>query len=478
MSHKPIIATKTSFVLSEKVCFSGLSFAIHYGQRVAIMGDNGSGKTSLLKMLVGELNPTDGYIGIPVDARLAYVPQVIADRGKNSGGQALIEKLKKSLLKEPNCLLLDEPTNHLDGHNRDFMLSTINQWPHTLVVVSHDEELLRGRFDCIIELSQGETHIFHGSHADYQHERSCKQAALHRSIQKLTQEKNHAHQALMREQARAKSSRLMGEKNIRQRKWPTIVSKSKFGRAQEAHGQKVKAIQQQREDALALLASMRVPEIIKPHFHLSASTPKSGSVISIANGSIGYQSALVNNIYMNIRTSERVALLGDNGSGKTAFAKAIFGDTDVWAEGQWLRPKNHEIGWLDQHYQSLNTNKTVLNTLWDTRPDFTVGEIRKHLNDFLFRKNEDVDKMVGCLSGGELARLSLCVIAAKMPRLIVLDEVTNNLDRATKQHVVEVLKEYPSAMLIISHDRSFLQAIGIHRYFSIEHGTIRELNQP
>lgn len=478
MSHKPIIATKISFVLSEKVCFSGLSIAVHYGQRIAIIGDNGSGKTSLLKMLMGELSPTDGNIRVPADARLAYVPQLITQRGKNSGGQALLHTLENALQKKPNCLLLDEPTNHLDKHNRDFMLSMIDDWPHTLMVVSHDEELLHGRFDYIIELSKEKTHVFHGCYRDFLHERACKRDALSQSIHKLTQEKRQAHQDLMREQKRAKSSRLMGEKNIRQHKWPTIVSKAKMGRSQEVHGQKVKAIKDQREHALAMLASMRVPEVIKPHFHLGTSLAKSGPVISIAGGSMGYQNPLVKDIFMTVRAGEKVALLGENGCGKTAFAKAIVGDPEVFVEGQWLLPKTEEIGWLDQHYQTLHQKKTVLNTVWDIRPDFTMHEIRKHLNDFLFRKNEDVQKMVSSLSGGELARLSLCAIAAKTPRLVVLDEITNNLDRATKQHVVEVFKEYPSAMLIISHDMSFLQAIGIHRYFSIEHGTIHELNQP
>jgi ATPase subunit of ABC transporter with duplicated ATPase domains len=116
---------------------------------------------------------------------------------------------------------------------------------------------------------------------------------------------------------------------------------------------------------------------------------------------------------------------------------------------------------LDQHYGTLSPEKTVLETIAELVPTWTHIEVRRHLNDFLFRKNEEVNSLVAQLSGGEKARLSLAQIAAKTPKLLILDEITNNLDLETKEHVAQVLRAYPGAMIIISHDADFLEGIGI-----------------
>lgn len=130
--------------------------------------------------------------------------------------------------------------------------------------------------------------------------------------------------------------------------------------------------------------------------------------------------------------------------------------------------KPEDIGYLDQHYGTLNPDKTVLETIADLVPHLPHAEIRRHLNDFLFRKNEEVNALVSTLSGGEKARLSLAQIAAKTPKLLILDEITNNLDLETKEHVTQVLKAYPGAMIIISHEADFLEEIGISEVVDVE----------
>ena len=144
-----------------------------------------------------------------------------------------------------------------------------------------------------------------------------------------------------------------------------------------------------------------------------------------------------------------MAIRGDNGSGKTTLIKAILNDPSVLKSGDWHVPNREDIGYLDQHYGTLDPHKTVTETIHGLVPTWAHGEIRKHLNDFLFRKNEEVNAFVKTLSGGEKVRLSLAQIAAKTPRLLVLDEITNNLDLETRDHVIQVLKEYPGAMLVI-----------------------------
>lgn len=130
--------------------------------------------------------------------------------------------------------------------------------------------------------------------------------------------------------------------------------------------------------------------------------------------------------------------------------------------------KREDVGYLDQHYATLNPDKTVLETIEDLVPAWPHSETRRHLNDFLFRKNEEVNALVSTLSGGEKARLSLAQIAAKTLKLLILDEITNNLDLETKEHVVQVLKAYPSAMIVISHDVDFLTEIKIHEVLDVE----------
>ena len=126
------------------------------------------------------------------------------------------------------------------------------------------------------------------------------------------------------------------------------------------------------------------------------------------------------------------------------------------------------IGYLDQHYSTLNAQKTVLEVIQDCVLNWSHADIRKHLNDFLFRKNEEINTTVLNLSGGEKVRLSLAQIAASTPKLLILDEITNNLDLETRDHVIQILKDYPGAMVVISHDAEFLLSIGVTANYEIK----------
>jgi ATPase subunit of ABC transporter with duplicated ATPase domains len=128
------------------------------------------------------------------------------------------------------------------------------------------------------------------------------------------------------------------------------------------------------------------------------------------------------------------------------------------------------MGHLDQHYAPLDPAQTAAELVGGLRGDWTYAECRKHLNDFLFRKNEEVNTPVARLSGGERARLSLALIAAQTPRLLLLDEVTNNLDLETREHVLEVLKGFPGAILVVSHDVDFLERLGVEETITIGKG--------
>jgi ATPase subunit of ABC transporter with duplicated ATPase domains len=436
---------------------------IPYGSRIAIIGRNGCGKTTLLKILNGMVEPISGDVLIADDVIVGFVPQIVEEFDSLSGGQRLNAAVTQALSLEPNVLLLDEPTNHLDHRNRKSLMRMLQNYPGTLIVVSHDTELLRHCIDTLWHIDNGKIHVFSGNYDDYIREIRNRRSSLEQEITRLDRQKKDMHHALMKEQKRAAKSKAKGEKSIHQRKWPTIVSTAKAGRAEETSGLKKSAIDHKKQNLTEQLSNLRLPEIIVPKFSLNSADIGDRTIVSISDGKVGYagQVTLLQKISLSISSRDRIAIQGDNASGKSTLIKAIMDDTCVIKSGNWYAPKISDIGYLDQHYGTLSAKKTVLETIAELVPTWTHIEVRRHLNDFLFRKNEEVNALVRTLSGGEKARLSLAQIAAKTPKLLILDEITNNLDLETKEHVAQVLKAYPGAMIIISHDADFLEEIGI-----------------
>ena len=454
MMHKPIQIKDFDLSFPHKACFENFNCQIPYGSRIAIIGRNGSGKSTLLKM-IASLCGEDVVVG--------YVPQVIIDHTDLSGGQRLNKAVTEALSLDPNVLLLDEPTNHLDIRNKKSLMRMLQNYPGTLVVVSHDKELLRQCTDTLWHIDHGKVHIFSGNYDDYMREIKLKRASIEGELELLSRQKKDMHHKLMQEQQRSSKSKAKGQKSIDQRKWPTVVSNAKAGRAEETSGRKKSAIDKRKSDLTESLSDLRLPEIIVPKFSLESYDTGRGVVIQISNGSVSYVEGqpILSGITLSLQSGERTAITGDNGSGKSTLIKAILGDESVCKTGEWHVIKREDVGYLDQHYSTLHPDKTVLETIADLVPHLPHTEIRRHLNDFLFRKNEEVNALVRTLSGGEKARLSLAQIAAKTPKLLILDEITNNLDLETKDHVIQVLKSYPGAMIVISHEADFLEEIGI-----------------
>jgi ATPase subunit of ABC transporter with duplicated ATPase domains len=472
MNHKPIFFQNVGLSFPQKVCFEGFTTQLQCGSRIAIIGQNGSGKSTLLKMLQGLIEPGQGEIRLPSDIVFGYVPQVIEEFASLSGGQRLNESLTRALSLDPQMLLLDEPTNHLDLRNRRSLMRLLRSYTGTLIIVSHDVELLRTCVDTLWHIESAKIHVFTGKYDDYMRERRMKRASLEQDISRLDRQKKETYQALIKEQMRAAKSRTQGEKHIKQRKWPTIVSDEKARRAVETTGCKKKAIDSKKQDLIERLSEIHLPEILKPKFSLTTSEVRSKNLISVQDGACGYGTPILQEIQLSVGSQERLALRGDNGSGKTTLVRAILGDQTV-VSGEWRVPSREDIGYLDQHYSTLESQRTVLETIHDLVPSWSHGDVRRHLNDFLFRKNEEVNALVSTLSGGEKVRLSLAQIAAKTPQLLILDEITNNLDLETRDHVIQVLKEYPGAMIVISHDEDFLKAIHVNVLYDIENEILK-----
>ena len=459
MTHRPIILEDICLSFPHKICFENFSAQIQPGQHIALIGNNGSGKTSLLEMIRGKIS---------TEITVGYVPQTIHEFECLSGGQRFNKTLSEALSQQPDVLFLDEPTNHLDRSNRRSLIRMLQNYEGTVLMVSHDPELLRTCTNTFWHIDQGKIQVFSGRYSDYIHETQIRREALEQKLQNLERDKKESHQALMKEQERAKTSKLRGEKSIRDRKWPTIVSDAKARQAVETSGRKKKAIRQQKDDLLEQLSELRLPEVIKPKFSLTASDFSSQqTIIMISNGTCGYEKPVLENLYLQLHGTERIAITGDNGSGKTTLVRAILKDPAISRSGTWYVPAGQEIGYLDQHYGNLNPELSALVEIQACVPGWTHAETRRFLNDFLFRKNEEVTTASKLLSGGEKARLSLARIAVKTPRLLILDEITNNLDMTTREHVIQVLREYPGAIMVISHDEDFLKAIGIERFAEI-----------
>ncbi len=471
--HKPIRFKDLGLSFQHKQCFYDFSEEVLYGSRIAIIGRNGVGKSTLLKIIQGTWTRYEGSISLPLDVNIGYLPQVIDTYESSSGGERLNCALTDALCHTPNLLLLDEPTNHLDASNRRSLMNHLRHYTGTLIMITHDVELLRSSIDTIWHIHNGKIHVFTGNYDEYQHLLAQKTASIADEMTRLQRKKKEVHLAKMKEQERNKNMRIRGEKSIQQRKWPTIRSAAKLGNAVKTGNQRLHYIQERKESLISEMTGLYQPEIIQPQFQLRAATHQK-AVITIKDGSVGYNNdaIILHNIDFHVRPKERIALCGDNGSGKSTFVKAILEEDTLAKTGSWMLPNSANIGYLDQHYQNLRANKTVFEIVESLMPHATNQERRAHLNDFLFRKNEEVEKPIAVLSGGEKARLSLCCIAARPPDLLILDEMTNNLDLETRAHVIQVLKDYPGAMIVISHDQDFLKSINVETVYSIHHGRI------
>jgi ATPase subunit of ABC transporter with duplicated ATPase domains len=443
-----------SLSFPHKVCFSDFSARVYLGSRIAIIGRNGCGKSSLLRM-ISEMRACQSA---------GYVTQIITNYDSCSGGERFNKALSAALSGNPDILLLDEPTNHLDNNNRRGLFKKLDSYNGTLIVVTHDHEVLRRYADILWHISDGAVTIFNGKYDDYISEQIAQRESLYAQIKDLKKQKQTFHDDLVREQKRAAKSKAAGEKKVKDKRLMKSIGDLKGMKAEVSHGGKLKKIDQKKEALLEQLDQNRLPEIITPKFNIPFQKSYQSTVLAISDASVGYADKIVwRNINLSVSSSERVGIIGRNGCGKTTLINAILNNPAVIKTGDWNIPQPKDIGVLDQHYGTLATEDTPIDVISKAAPYWEYSEIRRHLNDFLFRKNEEVNEKVKNLSGGERARLSLAQIAAAPPKLLILDEITNNLDLETYDHVVQILSEYTGAMLVISHDESFLLNIKIDK---------------
>ncbi len=461
MPHSPIQINNLSLVLPYKTNFEDFNFQINSNDKITIIGRNGSGKSSFLIMLFKLLQEDD--------INVSYVPQHI-EKSNLSGGESFNKALTKALSKTPDILLLDEPTNHLDIKNRKSLIRMLLNYQGTLIFASHDEELIRNCANTLLIIENNKINVFNGSYGDYKIEKQIKIQKLEKEMKALNLQKEELSCKLEKEKQKLSKSKSKGEKKIANRNVDKITGNFNMMNAEKSSGKKLGFIKSSKEDVFQKLNSFEISEVIMPKFALPSHGFQNKILIEINNGCIGYseENMILKGINLTVLGNQRVCIKGGNGKGKTTLIKAIMGFESVCKKGDWNCLKIEDIGYLSQTYETLEEGKTVFQEVADTTLNLSTSEIRNHLNSFLFRKNEEVNCDVKNLSGGEKARLSLAKIALKTPKLLILDEITNNLDIETKEHVIQILQKYLGAVIIISHDIDFLNAIKIDNLFDVD----------
>lgn len=475
MMHTSIILRNVGFTLFHKTYFSSLSTIIHPGTRIVIIGRNGAGKSTLLKMIGGLMAPSDGEIHIPDGLDCQYVPQVITEHDDLSGAQRFQALLTRALASQPDVLLLDEPTNHLDRVNRKALMRMLSNFQGTLLAVSHDVQLLQEvPFDQLWHLDEGVVHIFAGSYDDYLREHAHGQQVRSHAVEQLKKKEKKLKQAIEFEQKRA-AARVRANKHENDRTRLGSLKERGSRTAGKARGMLHK-VGEEISDARRQLF---IPEVIRPHFSLPEMYAHQQTVIAVRDGSCGYDvvQPVLTDLHLQVTAGERVALSGANASGKSTFIRALLHDQAVVTTGDWFMPSIGQVGYLDQHYRLLEHELSVFENIKQVKPDWLDRQVREHLNDFLFRKNEEIETIVKNLSGGEKVRLCLAVLAAQSPLVLILDELTNNLDLVMREHCIQVLLAYPGALVVISHDEDFLKRINITTQYEIYQRSIRLLSE-
>ncbi len=493
----------------ERVLFNNVSFDVEMYDKVGFIGANGVGKTTLFKVISGEMTSSSGEVIKNKDIKIGYMQQhacsnptrsvyfellsVFEDLqqleieiekvtsllemqqddmdkliekqlylqeeyenrggltyesrtrsaltglgfsnedmqmevGKLSGGQISKLSLAKLLLSGSNFLLLDEPTNHLDISSVEWLESFIKDFKGGIIVISHDRYFLDAVTNKTVEIEHMKAITYKGNYTSFIKK---KEEAIETLANKY-------------ENDIKEIKRIEG----------IIAKQKKFGQAHNyiTIASKQKQIDRVKEELIAPES-----ETEKLTFKLS-SEKESGNDVLICKGleKSFSEKKIFSNIDLHITKGEKIFLLGANGCGKTTLFKTITGEYET--RGEVLLGSNVEIGYFDQVQADLHLEKTVLDEVWDTFPDMTQTRIRSALGVFMF-SGDDVFKEIKKLSGGERARVALLKLMLKGANFLLLDEPTNHLDTTSREALEKTLKEYGGTMLVISHDRYFINKL-------------------
>lgn len=507
------------FVIGENL-LDGLSFEIQEGECVAILGRNGCGKTTLFNILTGQMDYDDGEVYVNPNKRLGLISQIpkfpqgytvedvlrsayadlmkvkrkmellegemargataeqlreydaLANRFQSGGGYGMdvdVDKicnglgitaeqrtqefsslsggektrvnLARLLLEKTDILLLDEPTNHLDLNSVEWLEQYINAFKGTVLAISHDRYFIDQVADRVIEISDGHAEFYSGNYSFYMDE---KQARFDLQMKQYEQE-----------QAKLKQ---LGYTVERMKGWG-INNRTLYRRAMSI---------QHRMERIRKTEKPKKERTMKASF---GEKDFSGDVVfKMKNVSKSFGGrTLFSGVNLNVEGGERIALLGDNGTGKSTFIKCLLGGEDC--QGKIQFGPTVKWGYLPQIIHFAHPERSLYDTMLYEK-NCTPQVARDRLGAFLFQ-GEDVFKTVGNLSGGEQSRLRLCMLMDEKINLLILDEPTNHLDIASREWVEAAIEEFEGVLLFVSHDRYFIEKFA-ERIWLLEDGQIRD----
>ncbi len=345
-----------------------------------------------------------------------------------SGGEKTRLAIARLLLEEPNLLILDEPTNHLDFKTLSWLENYLIEYNGAILVVSHDRYFLDKIVDTVFEIERGRLYTYKGNYSKF---------LVQKEERKIRQQKEYEAQ-----QAEIARMQAYIDKNI------TRASTSNSAKSRVKALENMEMIEKPDGD----LKTMRL------RFEITKEPYKDVLKVSDLKVCVGEdKKELCNNINLHIRKGEKVAIIGDNGIGKSSFLKTVQGLIPYY-EGNVEWGKNVSVSYYEQENLNLNQDKIAIDELWDRFPHINETDIRKVLGSVLLTK-DDVYKPVKVISGGERAKLAFCILMLEKSNVMILDEPTNHLDLASKEILERALSDYEGTLIFVSHDRYLLNKV-------------------
>ena len=409
-----------------------VSFHLEEKEKAAIVGINGSGKTTLLRCILGIEEADEGGIAFSKDKKMAYLAQQHADMEQEdeeyeslSGGQKTKKRLEEILMEKPDLLILDEPTNHLDIGSIQWLEKVLKRYDGTVLLVSHDRYFLDKIVTKVIDLERGKARMYLGNYTAYVEKKKMIREAERKAYENQQAEIKHQEAVI------EKLKQFNREKSIK--------------RAES------------REKLLSKVERLEQPEDLQNEMRLLFMPREaSGNDVLVAKdlGKSFDGKRLFSHGTFSIQRGEHVAVIGDNGTGKTTLLKILNGLIQA-DEGEFRLGSKVKIAYYDQEHAVLHMEKTLFDEIQDTYPDMNNTRVRNVLAAFLFT-GDDVYKKVGDLSGGERGRVSLAKLMLSDANFLILDEPTNHLDIQGKEVLEEAIRNYEGTVLYVSHDRYFI----------------------
>ena len=415
-----------------KTVLKDVSFHLEDKEKAAIVGVNGSGKTTLLRCILGIEEADEGSIAFSKEKKMDYLAQQHADiETENedydtlSGGQKTRKRLEEILQEKPDLLILDEPTNHLDLGSIQWLEKVLKRYDGAVLLVSHDRYFLDRIVTKVIDLERGKVRMYQGNYSAYAEKKRQLREAEWKAFQNQQAEIKHQEAVI------EKLKQFNREKSIK--------------RAES------------REKMLLKVERLEKPEELENEMKLLFSPRESSGNDVLMAKELGKSydgKRLFSHGTFSLQKGEHVALIGDNGTGKTTLLKILNGLIQA-DEGEFRLGSKVKIAYYDQEHAVLHMEKTLFDEIQDTYPDMNNTKVRNVLAAFLFT-GDDVYKRIQDLSGGEQGRVSLAKLMLSDANFLILDEPTNHLDIQGKEVLEEAIRNYEGTVLYVSHDRYFI----------------------